>query len=177
MPANGRLWPHAPHPASNDSVCRAVIKAGLATASTGAAEAWCSAHGAVVRADFEKANIRLTSMAGGSGSIESLVANIATLQGAVTSLAGLDVGDEVEHGAAERGICGGVPRTCGPSAGDRLEQRISCCRRRRGRFPGCPLPCTCSQCCRCGCGAPRGSRRSRRLQQHSHHHQHNQHHQ
>ena len=76
MPANGRLWPHAPHPASNDSVCCAVIKAGLATASPGAAEAWCSAQGAVVRADFEKANIRLTSLAGGSGSIESLVANI-----------------------------------------------------------------------------------------------------
>jgi hypothetical protein len=159
VPANGRLWPHAPHPASidcllqgaapqqcerleffctslflidqdilpdlafggrlrplvhrwagaqlrfwdenlahfgrssatsmvNDSVCRAVIKAGLATASPGDAEAWCSAQGAVVRADFEKANIRLTSLAGGSGSIESLVANIATLQGAVTSLAG-----------------------------------------------------------------------------------------
>ena len=44
----------------NDSVCRAVIKAGLATASPGAAEA-CNVQGKVVRADFERANIRLTS--------------------------------------------------------------------------------------------------------------------
>jgi len=45
----------------NDSVCRAVIKAGLATSSPGGAEAWCNVQGKVVRADFERANIRLTS--------------------------------------------------------------------------------------------------------------------
>ena len=71
----------------NDKVCRAIVAAKLATGAHGAAEAWASAQGAVVRSAFDAANIRLTMLAGGIGGNESVAAHIKGLSIVVITLA------------------------------------------------------------------------------------------
>ena len=73
----------------NDAVCRAVVRAGLATGAPGDAEAWLSAQGAVVRAAFEMANVKLTTLSGGFGSNASVVENLEGLTKVVTTLPAL----------------------------------------------------------------------------------------
>ena len=65
-----------------------LIESKLATGARGAAEAWASAQGAVVRsAAFDAASIRLTMLAGGIGSNESVTAHIKGLSSVVSTLA------------------------------------------------------------------------------------------
>ena len=63
----------------NHALVTAVIKVGLASAEPGDAVAWIKEKGRFVRQAFERDNMRLTLMAGGRGSFESLSEHVEEL--------------------------------------------------------------------------------------------------
>ena len=70
----------------NHALVTAVIKVGLASSEPGDAVGWIKEQGRFVRLAFERDNMRLTSMAGGRGSFESLGEHVKELSETNTTL-------------------------------------------------------------------------------------------
>jgi hypothetical protein len=70
----------------NHALVTAVIKVGLASSEPGDAVGWIKEQGRFVRLAFERDNMRLTSMAGGRGSFESLGEHVKELSEINTTL-------------------------------------------------------------------------------------------
>ena len=70
----------------HDRLCSGLIRVGLVDNTPGAAERWCDVHGALVKARFQQANLKLLALPGGPDGYSSVVEGQRTLASAFIDL-------------------------------------------------------------------------------------------